>query len=621
MLNSLIISDAQQAAPNTLNVQAFPNATIPGVYTTAVNHAIAGFNQVMMKHAEVFDPFIQESLITQPRHWLNVIPRGAFPNFNGTTHETRVFRGGLQSYAGLSEWSQIDPIPTSTNNPSIGGGFSTVQYAWERFSWTGYQRYWGSDPISVDSLQFTQQAQEQLAWILQVGADYGISLQEVWNRDWLIKAAVDAGRAYLMTGSYVGNTSSPKFYYEPRCAFLATTVLYTASTHPYKVDSEATGITKPFIVFPANVDIETLNFDVLDMLHMDFDASCPTAALGNSSGSPLYGLPISKFDFERYVKGNDYELANWREARAEKLITGMVDVKTHRDYALSFDANQLRFKITKIVASYDSDDYAGVGSALDGETVVIAEYVAPRVAGRVGENSQQIPEWNPEYGAAELAVTPIMLNRIFTNLMGSDVTTLGSGTYFGPQPGLNGKWAWLNILDKTTNPYGKIGNFVGEFKIFPKIEPNVVFATAFLYRRCTEPLRARCPVDNADVNPDTMVGTSADGVAYVASAADATADSFTLTATLAKKLVDAPVGKQVTATFSGLASDVEVTGYLVKTSAAPVYTIHVTASGVMDLVALADAADEKYHLTAAGVLTYQAVGGGLTAMVLDSVSL
>ncbi|MBM4043564.1 MAG: hypothetical protein FJ279_00470 [Planctomycetes bacterium] len=620
MLNSLVITEGQQAAPNTLNVQAFPNATVPGVYTAPVNHAIAGFNQVMMKHAEVFDPFIQASLITQPRHWLNVIPRGSFPNFNGITHETRVFRGGLQLYAGLSEWSQINPIPSNANNPSVGGGFATVPYAWERFEWTGYQTYWGSDPISVDSLQYTQQAQEQLAWILQVGADYGISIQEVWNRDWLIKSAVDAGRSYLMTSSYVGNTAAPRFYYEPRCKFIAAAD-FAASTHPYKVNSTTTGLTKPFIVFPAGVEIEPLNFDVLDMLHMDFDASCPTAALGNSSGSPLYGLPISKFDFERYIKGNPYELTNWREARAEKLITGMTDVKTHRDYALSFDANQLRFAIKTVVSDYDSSNYAGVASDLDGTTVVIAEYVAPRIAGRVGENNQQIPEWNPEYGTAELAVTPIMLNRVFTNLMGSDITTLGSGTYFGPQPGLNGKWAWLNILDKTTNPYGKIGNFVGEFKLFPKIEPNVVFSTAFLYRRCAEAIRSRCPLDNAEVNPDTMVGSSADAVSCVGSAANATADTFTAVVTLAKKLVDAPVGKLVTLTFSGLAEDVAVSGYLVKTSAAPVYTIHVTASGVMDILAAAPSNGTAGYYLVSGVLTHKAVDTTVTLLTLDSVSL
>lgn len=594
---------------NTLNIQVGANAVIPGTYASpGISHTVTAFNQVMMTQAEFFDPFIQQSLITQPRHWYNAIPRGTFPNFQGTTHETRVFRGGLQRYAGLSDWTVINPSPSNSNNPCVRGGYSTVQYAWERFEWTGRQTYWGSDPICVDSLQYTPQAIEQLAWILQVGADYGISMQEVWNRDWLIKTAVDAGRSYLMTSNYVGNTDAERFYYDP-------TVTIGAGGG-YDVNSTTTGITKPFIVFKAGVEIETLNFDVLDMLHQDFDASCPTAAIGNSSGSPLYGLPISKFDFERYIKGNDYELANWREARAEKLITGMTDVKTHRDYALSFDANQLRFKIVKVVANYDSGDYGDVGSALDGETVCIAEYVEPRIAGRTGENSQAIPEWNPLYGAAELAVTPILLNKVFTNLMGSDITTLGSGTFFGPQLGLNGKWSWINILDKATNPHGKIGNFEGEFRIFPKVEPNVVFSTAFLYRRCTESIRARCPVDNAAVNPDTMVGAVADAVSYVASAQNVTTNSFTVVATLDKKLVDAPVGSAVTLTFTGLASDVEVTGYLTKTSTANVYTVFVTADGVMDIVAIGDAG----YYVESGVLKNKA-GETVTSLTLSTVSL
>lgn len=591
---------------NGTNVQTFPNAVSPGSYSSGVNQAVTAFNQVMMKYAEYFDPFIQKSLIDHPRHWYNAIPKGVFPNFQGTTHETRVFRGGLQHYAGLSSWSLVNPTPSSTNNPCTRGSYNTVGYAWERFEWTGRQTYWGSDPICSDSLQYTPQAMEQLAWILQVGADYGVSIMEVWNRDWLIKTAIDADRGYVMTSSYVGNTDSEKFYYDPLVAF---------GTDPGEVDP-STGITAPFIVFKAGVEIEPLNFDVLDMLHQDFDVSCPTAAIGSNAGSPLYGLPISKYDFERYVKGNSFELANWREARAEKLITGVGDVKTHRDWALSFDANQLRFKIAKVVPDYDSDDYGGVGADLDGETVVIAQYVAPRVAGRTGENSAQIPEWNPEYASAELAVAPIMLNRVFTNLMGTDLTTLGSGTSFGPQPGLNGKWAWINFLDKTLNPWGKVGNFVGEFRIFPKVEPHVVFSTSLLYRRCTEPIRARCPVDNADVNPDTVVGASADGVSYTASSQDVTANSFTLIATLAKKLVDAPVGKQVTVTFTGLESPVEVVGYLVKTSTAPIYTIHVAADGVMDIVAIASAG---YYVDTDGVLKNKSGGGDVTSMVLDSV--
>ena len=211
---------------------------------------------------------------------------------------------------------------------------------------------------------------------------------------------------------------------------------------------------------------------------------------------------------------------------------------------------------------------------------------------------------------------PVLLNRVFTNLMGTEVSTLGSGTFFGPQPGLNGKWSWINIPDKTTNPWGQIGNFVGMYEIFPKPETNIPFSTAFLYRRCTEPIRARCPVDNTDVNPDTATGGSAAGVSYVASGADATANSFALAATLDKKLVDAAVGSAVTVTFGGLSSDVEVTGYLIKTSAAPVYQIFIAADGVMDVLA---AAGEGYYIDS-GVLKYQDSGATVTSLTLKSVS-
>jgi len=592
---------------NALNLVVGANAVIPGSYATTTPQAVTNFNQVMMTQAEFFDPFIQKALIQHPRHWYNAIPRGSFPNFQGVTHETRIFRGSLQHYAGLSGWDLIDPAPTNSNNPCVRGEYETVGYAWERMQWTGRSKFWGSDPICADSLQYIPQAVEQLSWILQCGAEHGVSLQEVWNRDMLIKASADAGRSFVLTSSFVGSTSPDRFYYDPFVEFGSGSGQVAA----------ATGITKPFIVFKAGVEVENINFDVLDSVHEEFDASCPSASVGSNGGSPLYGLPVAKADFERYIKGNSYEVANWRESRSEQLITGISGVRTHRDWALTFDANQLRFKIAKVVSNYDSGDYGDVGADLDGETVIIAQYVAPRVAGRVGENSQQIPEWNPEYFSAELAVAPLLLNKVFTNLMGSDLTSLGSGTSFGPAPGLNGQWAWVNILDKTTNRHGKIGNFVGEFRIWPKVEPHVVFATSFLYRRCTEPIRSRCPVDNADVNPDVAVGSSANGLSHVASAADNTADTFTLVAKLDKKLAEAPVGAAVTVTFSGLEADVEVPGYLVQTSTAPTYTIFVTGSGVTDMVAAGNAG---YYIVS-GILTNKAGGGTVTPMVLKSVSL
>ena len=567
-------SVSMTANPNLINYRVGANATIPGSYTGTVysestaGAGVTGFNQVMMQQAEHFDPFIQRSLIDQPRFWYDRIPRGAYPNFQGVEQETRIYRGGLVKYAGIDNWTQIDPNPTTANNPCKSGSYATPKYAWERLNWTGFKTYWGSDPVCAESLRFVDMAIQQLAWILETGADYGISIQETWNRDWLLKTSQDYDRSFVMTSSYVGNSSAPRFFYEPRCSF-------TDATSTYYVNPD-TGITGPFIVFPADVEVEPLNFDVLDALHESLDVRCRGSAIGSENGRPVYGLPISALDFERYIKGNQYEVANWRESRSEKLIAGYdLGVKTHRAFAIMNDGNQLRFKIKKYIAKYDATPYAKVGSDLDRTAVFIAQYVPPRIEGRLGENSQPIPEDNPEYFTAELAVMPIMMNNVFTNLMGTPVTSLGSGTYFGPQAGLNGQWSWVNFPGEN-NPEQLTGNFRGKFEIFPRPEVSVVHSTSFLYRRCTESIRSRCPVDNATVDPDTAAGTVL-AATYTASDDDTAAGvSVTIDATFLNKVTDIAPGDAVTLKFTGagdLAAEAGVTAYVIGTASAPTYKI------------------------------------------------
>lgn len=600
---------------NTLNIaQADASASVvrPGVYTAPAPQAMTGWNQWMMTKAEFFDPFIQKMLMASPRHWYNAIARGTKENFSGLTSETRIFRGGLGHYAGLDMFSAIDPVPSSTNNPCVRGAFTTSNVSWDRLDWKGYQAYWGSDPICVDQWKYTPQAIEQLAMILQNGAQRGVDIQEVWNRDWLIRTAtVDAdggaGRGYVMSTTYVGNTAPAKFYYDPLVQFGDV----AGKVRP------STGITKPFIVFKASVEVETLNFDMLGALKDELDVSCPDAAIGSDAGTPMFGLPVNKKDFENFIKGSPYEVANWRESRSEKLITGISGVKSHRDWALPWDNNQLRFKITKVDPSYTSASYAGVAAALEGMEVIIAEYVAPMVAGRTGENGIAIPEYNPEYGTAEFAVSPIQLNKVFTNLFGSNVTGLGSETYFGPYPGLNGKWSWLNIQDRATNPHNKIGNFEGEFQIFPKPEPRVVFSTAILYRRCTEAIKTRCPVDNATVNPDVSVGSTATVATYVASGESTTADAFTLSVVAANMLQQIAPGIEISVTMNNGADDVVLPAVVIKTATAPTYQLYVMGTGVIDLVAVGSAADTKYCVEG-GVLKFNAAK---TACTIKSIAL
>ena len=586
---------------NGLNIYVGANADgPPGSYTTGapgIDGDVGGFNQLMFQLAEHFDPFIQRALISQPRFWYSMIPRGAFPNFEGYQKETRIFRGGLEHYAGLQEWNAIDPEPSDTNNPCATGAYTTPAYASERLTWSGYKRYWGSDPICSESLRFVDRAMEQLSWILQVGADYGVSLQEVWNRDWLLRtSAVDADRSYLMTSSFVGNSSAERFYYDP--------LVKAADVDDVDAKAALTA-NKPFIVFKAGVEVEPLNFDVLDALHQSLDIRCPGSAIGRDGMRNLFGLPVSMYDFERYIKGNNYELLNWRESRSEKLITGLnQDVKTHRGYSMMFDENQLRFKILKVVADYDSSDFGDVGSDLDGETVIVAVHVPPRVLGRTGENSAKVPEDNPEYITAELAVMPILMRDVFTNLMGTALTSLGSETYFGPQAGLNGKWSWVNIRDRQYNIEGQIGNFLGKFEIFPKPSPNVFHSTSFLYRRCTESLRSLCPVDNQDVNPDYDASPT-DAESYSVTSSDGDTDIMVVSATLAKRMASLAVGSSVSVTFTNAedATSLVVTGHCTKTATAPTYHLYIN-SGV-DLADEDPGAGNTGYWVNGGVLTYR----------------
>ncbi len=615
-----MLSEYETPGQTPANFYQVAGSTFPGTYTTTIpNDQVAYFNQAMMIQVEHFDPFIQRSLIEQPSFWYNLIPRGAFPNFQGSKKETRIYRGGPVHYAGLGDWVDIDPVPRvavggdPAYNPCKTGNYTTMGYAYERLEWGGKKRYWGSDPVCLEQLRFVDSATEQLSWILQSGADYGVSLQEVWNRDYLLYISVAlAERSFVMTSTFVGNKTASRFYYDP---FVKTVT-----------DTETkTGLENglPFVVFEYQ-EVEPLNFDVLDALHESLDIRCKSAALGSNGGMGLYGLPVSHMDFERYLKGNSYEIANWRESRSESLIKGLdMGVKTHRNYSMLFDQNQFRMKILKVVGTYDPAAFGGVGADLTGKTVIVAQFVPPRIGGRTGENGQKILEDNPEYTVAELALMPVMMKDVFYNEFGTALNTLGSQTYFGPQAGLNGQWSWVNILSED-NPEGLIGNFRGKYEIWAKPSPNAVHATAFLYRRCVEPLRSRCPIENAEVNPNVVSETSPQTpTSYAVTASNAEASTLVATVLLPNKLAAAHPGQavKVEVTGAGVLDGEPLDGYIIRAGSAPQYTI--ALNGVTGLVAKkpGSVVAAGYYVDANGVLQYFDADGDETPMVFAEVTL
>lgn len=510
------IASTDMLRPFNVN-NAGRGSAYPGPVATPRNANIApgtannaGYNQLMMELAQHFDPMIQVSVLDQPRWWHDRIPRGAYTLFNGVTHETRIYRGGLMKYAGLSQWKDINPVPSTTNNPCAALPYETYKYGWEALSWSGKKAAWGSDPICLDMFKFFTQAMQQLSWILTTGAEYGIQMQEVWNRDMFIYQSVAFGRSYVMNSEFNG-TGSARYWYNP---FVDSSKFTAAGNLTSDIIAAIGG--KAFIVIDASVDIEPLNFDVLDQVRESLKIRCPRAAVTNAGGDPIFALAVSHDDVERYIRGNEEERKYWIEGNPQALIKGYdFSPSTFRKWLITNDGNQLRFKIVAKVEYTTATATAMGGVASEfagaGKYAYIAVAVDPLIASptRVGVDGSPIPEDNPDYYKAELAIAPIFMNQVFTNQFVPSVASLGSGTKFGPVPGLNGSWGWMNIIDREVNPLGNIGNFYGLFEIVPKPEPHVFHTISFLYRRCIQALPSLCPAQNVNVNVTAKTSTTA----------------------------------------------------------------------------------------------------------------
>lgn len=454
------------------------------------------YNQMLMTVAENFDPFMQKQEAENPHWWINRIPRRAYKLFDGLVHQTNLYRGGLSIYSGLGDWEDLQADPTKAD-ACAPMDFRTYQYAWETRAWSGKKTAWGSDPICLDIFKYTPHAIEQLGWILETGVKFGTDIQNIWNRDMFIYHSVMAQRSYVMSKEYRG-TSSARYVYEPFCKF------EKGSTKALVADTDY--VKKPFVIIDATFGSpEPVNFNALQLLRRELERVCPDGAVGSLAGSRMYAIGISADDLDNYIRGNEEERRNYLEADPRALIKGFdIAPTTFRRWLITEDGDQLRFRFLRVIPAYTDDEakhYGYVGyKEFNGKKVFVAEAVDPMRGGKPGINGAPIPEANPDYDLAELAIAPVFINHVFTNEFVPSVSNLGHGTYFGVVKGLNGQWGWYNIRTKE-NPDEKIGNFRGVFEIVPRPETRAVYATSFIYRRCTQTLESLCPAENAKISP------------------------------------------------------------------------------------------------------------------------
>jgi hypothetical protein len=327
---------------------------------------------------------------------------------------------------------------------------------------------------------------------------------------------------------------NPKFEYDPN-----TTYEYTEG--PFGATEKIT-----VLKIATGIEISTINMSFLDYYHMWLAGECPGAALGNQAGLPTFGLVLNIQDFDKMLRDDPDLRADMREAKPEMLFDNYTQTfKNLRGWGVTHDNRQMRFKYWKIGAD-GKLWFRRVLPMREGRTITIGK----------------LPEFNPEYIAAEIAVAVVFLNDVYRIRIPPKVDSLSGGTSFGPAPGFSGDWMWINY-QSDANPYREVGYHGMRMMAFPKPLRYSTRAMAFAYRRCPQTWPTACITGTEE---PVAVGT-ATTLASAAAATDLDATNLTFTATLAK-LLGAPIGAAVT--IKGV-DTVEAVGTLVEDAAAPTY--------------------------------------------------
>lgn len=484
-------------------------ANLIGPYGQGRADKMLGFQTAIWASLESVDPLIEKKVMMLPRFWHDRIPRGVFELHNGLVKQRRFFRGSLYKTVGLDEWEAIDPVPTLSNDPCRFPKHSSVDYAWDQLAWSGMRRAWGSHPICANAFRYIQDAAEQIAVELEAGMEQGVRIQETFNRDFYVLQSVNFGRSYVMSHLAYGQDEAPRYFFDPFVKFAAhgdASIGAANKTADASLVMGKDGHPHAFVVIDASVEIEPVNWTSLDRIHEMLKLRCPDAAIGNEDGEPVFGLMINNDDVVKSVEANEHMYREWLEAKPQSLIDDYkLKFKSFRNWGIVSDPTQLRFKIVRSISSYDPAPYGGVGAELAGKEVFIAVAVEPQVADkkRKGINGGDIPVENIDYVNAELAIAPVFMNNVFTNEFETQgQVNLKNGMTFGAFPALNGQWGWIKGPQTEADPFQQTGKFYGLFLIHPRPEPRVYDTMSFIYRRCKESIRARCPVESPRYNPD-----------------------------------------------------------------------------------------------------------------------
>lgn len=520
---------------------------INGVDTQLANRLIPQ-DGLFVEVAERFAAFISDMQMRMPPNlFTQRIPYGTYDRQLGFEPKTNRFRGSLTPQQGLFGWDKVQPsAKPAGDNP----GFDmcawtprTYTWSWDQITMGGFRTSFKSPVVCVNEIASTTRIREQLTYIIKAGANYVDADKENFAREMYIKQAVDSGKASVLCEGGIDYISNPayRFNYNP---FVKLTG-YTAEDVTY-------------LTFDADLlnRISTINPDILAFSRQYLEDMAPEGAIGTKAGRMVFGLSLDVFDIEKMVKADADRREDMRYYAPGELIKGFnMGFADIEGWAISHDPRQPRFAVHSITSDADAVKYpSGYKATL--------RRVSPRKLGSAGTIGR-IPTTNEEYIMAEYGFATVFLNNVMTILVPAVVTSLGSGTQFGPAPSFNGDWRWLNILDPVTNPVGENGYFFARCEYWARPEEMAEIVTVFLYKRCTAAARTTCAIDS-----DPSVGTGDILLAKAAVTADRP-DTKTLVVTLAKKLAGSAGAKVVVTDADGTA----VNAWIADGSKAPTYKL------------------------------------------------
>ena len=530
---------------------------------------VSNFEQRLIDLTERYDEFLEKYDREHPMVFRDRIAREAYPLFSGLSQKTNIWHPGLGPQAGISEWK---PIQVSVVGNGQDGGYNacsigdtqTYGFSVESKEYTGLNTEWRSPVICVKDTMWTEEARRQVGYIYSMGVMITSQAWEVYSRETYMKMASDSANLYVLTAG-APLEGNPKFKYDP-----FETYEYTGG--PYGATEKIT-----VLKIPVGVEVSTLNMSFLDYYHQWASGEFPGAALKTIGGLPTFGLMLNMVDVDKMVRDDADTRADLREAKPEMLFDNYTQTfKDLRGWGFIHDTRQMRFKYWKT----DGTDlwFRRVLPMREGRKITIGN----------------LPEFNPEYIAAEIAVAVVFLNDVYRIRIPPKLDSLSGGTSFGPAPGFSGDWMWINY-QSDENLYREVGFHAMRMAAFPKPLRYSTRAMAFAYRRCPQTWPSVCKLD-------ASAGTGAISLAANAAAADVDATNKTVTVTLASPLGGAIGQAVLVKSGTDFNSSTGCLGFIAADASAPTYVI-----GFTDTVWASDAdlADYSKWTAAAATVTLQ----------------